>query len=111
VDYNHPLAGRTLIYEVTLKKVLEGKEEKVRAMLHRRIPEVEPGKFGLSMGDGKLAVEIPEDAFYLEGLQLAKRAIVSDLEKYMPEFEEVSFVEVFKRKAAGGGRPAEAPAQ
>jgi len=111
VDFNHPLAGRTLVYEVTLRKILEGAEERIRAILHRRIPEVEPEKFGISIGDGKLVVEIPEDAFYLEGLQLAKSAVVSDLGKYMPELEEISFVEVFKRKAAGGGKPAEAQAQ
>lgn len=100
-----------MVYEVTLREILEGSEEKIRAILHRRIPEVEPEKFGVSIGDGKLAVEIPEDAFYLEGLQLAKRAAVSDLEKYMPELEEISFVEVFRRKAAGATKPAEAQAQ
>lgn len=111
VDFNHPLAGRTLVYEVTLRKILEGTEERIRAILHRRIPEVEPEKFGVSICDGKLTVEIPEDAFYLEGLQLTKRAVVSDLEKQMPELEEISFVEVFKRKAAGAGKPAGAQAQ
>ncbi|MEM2227112.1 MAG: FKBP-type peptidyl-prolyl cis-trans isomerase [Candidatus Bathyarchaeia archaeon] len=111
VDFNHPLAGKTLVYEVILRRILESAEEKIRAILHRRIPEVEPEKFGISIGDGKLEVEIPEDAFYLEGLQLAKRAAASDLEKYMPELEEISFVEVFRRKAAGEGKPAEAQSQ
>jgi FKBP-type peptidyl-prolyl cis-trans isomerase 2 len=112
VDYNHPLAGKTLIYEVTLRKILEGVEEKIRAILHRRVPEVEPEKFGVSIADGKLTIEVPEDAFYLEGLQLAKRAIVSDLERYMPELKEISFVEVFKReRAVEEGKPAEAQAQ
>ena len=33
IDYNHPMAGRTLKYDYKIVKVVEGKEEKVAALL------------------------------------------------------------------------------
>src|SRR3972149_5374354 len=36
LDYNPPLAGKTLMYEVTVQKKLETNEEKIAALVHRR---------------------------------------------------------------------------
>ena len=40
LDYNPPLAGKTLIFEVTVEKKLKTKEEKISVLIHRRIPAV-----------------------------------------------------------------------
>jgi len=97
VDFNHPLAGKTLIYEVSIASVIEAKEEKIKAIMHRRLPNVATEKFGLTLTERELTIEIPEEAFFLEGLQLAKRMILTDLEKLVPEIEKISFIEVFKK--------------
>jgi len=120
VDYNHPLAGRTLVYDVTVEKVIETDEEKVRNLLHKRLPPVEQDKFKVNTEDGRLQVEIPEEAFFLEGLQVAKRTVTADINKFFPKIETVAFVEVFKKpapaaqpatpKTAEVAEPAAAPA-
>lgn len=97
VDYNHPFAGRTLIYDVTVEKVIETDEEKIKNLLHKRLPPVEQDKFGVNMEDGKLQVEIPEEAFFLEGLQLAKQTVTADISKFFPKVETVAFLETFKK--------------
>ncbi len=97
VDYNHPLAGRTLIYDVSIEKVLEDENEKILNMVSRRIPEIAREKFELDRQDRTLTIEVPEEAFYLSGLQVAKKAITSDLQKYFPELDSISFRETFKR--------------
>ncbi len=97
VDFNHPLAGKTLIYEVSIASVIEAKEEKIKAIIHRRLPNVAKEKFGLTLTERELTIEIPEEAFFLEGLQLAKRMVLTDLEKLVPEIEKISFIEVFKK--------------
>ena len=99
VDYNHPFAGRTLIYAVTVQKVIEVDDEKVRSLLHKRISTVSPEKFRVKIDGGKLEVEIPEEALFLEGLQVEKRTLTADIEKYLPKIETVSFIEVFKKPA------------
>jgi peptidylprolyl isomerase len=99
VDYNHPFAGRTLVYDITVEKIIETDEEKVRSLLHKRLPSVERDKFNVSMQNGKLQVEIPEEAFFLEGLQVAKQTITADIGKFFPKIETVAFLENFKKAA------------
>jgi peptidylprolyl isomerase len=100
VDYNHPFAGKTLIYDVTVEKIIETDEERVRNLLHKRLPSVEEGKFGVNMENGKLQVEIPEEAFFLEGLQVAKQTVTADISKFFPRIETLAFIETFKKPAA-----------
>jgi len=97
VDYNHPFAGRTLDYDVTVEKIIESNEEKVKSLLHKRLPTVELEKFNVSVGDGKLQMEIPEEAFFLEGLQVVKQTVTADVGKFFPEIDAITFVEKFKK--------------
>jgi peptidylprolyl isomerase len=121
VDYNHPFAGKTLVYDLTIEKIIETDEEKIRNLLHKRLPSVEEGKFTVNMENGKLQVEIPEEAFFLEGLQVAKQTVTSDISKFFPKVETVAFIETFKKpppaqpatpeptKAAAPAAPTTAP--
>jgi peptidylprolyl isomerase len=101
VDYNHPLAGRTLIYDVSIEKVVEDDNEKVLNIISKRIPEVDKTKFSIEKNGTELTVEVPEEAFYLSGLQIAKRSVTSDIQKYFPDVEIISFREVFKKRTPG----------
>ena len=96
LDYNPPLAGKTLVYDVTVQKKLETNEEKIAALVHRRIPVVEAAKFKLLTEEKTLTVEMPEETFYLEGVQVAKRGIAMDVQKFFPETTAIKFVETFK---------------
>ncbi|MFQ6074067.1 MAG: FKBP-type peptidyl-prolyl cis-trans isomerase [Candidatus Bathyarchaeia archaeon] len=98
LDFNPPLAGKTLVYEVTVQKKLETKTEKIRALIHRRIPVVDAEKFGLKTRKTIVEITVPEEAFYVEGLQLAKRGVSTDIQKFFPEINTIRFVEVFKRQ-------------
>ena len=96
LDFNPPLAGKTLVYDVTVCKKLETPEDKIGAIIHRRIPVVEEGKFKFAINDKSLSIDMPEDTFYLEGVQIAKRGIVNDIQKFFPDLEETKFVDTFK---------------
>jgi peptidylprolyl isomerase len=116
VDFNHPLAGRTLVYDVSIDKVLENENDKILSLIALRIPEVPKEKFVLKKDQGDLTIEVPEEAFYLSGLQVAKKAVTTDLQKFFPDLDAVAFQEVFKRSArkpetpvAGTAEPETAP--
>jgi len=96
LDFNPPLAGKTLVYEVTVKKKLETREEKISALIHRRIPSVDVEKFKFNVKAKVVSVEMPEEAFYIEGIQVAKRGIALDIQKFFPEITTVKFIETFK---------------
>lgn len=96
LDYNPPLAGKTLIYDLTVIKQLQTNEEKIGALIHRRIPVVEEDKFKIILQDQNLTIDMPEVAFYVEGVQIAKRGIAMDIQKFLPDLVETKFVETFK---------------
>jgi FKBP-type peptidyl-prolyl cis-trans isomerase SlyD len=96
LDFNPPLAGKTLLYDVMIKRKLDTIEEKITALIHRRIPNVEEKKFEFTSKPKTVTIEMPEDAFYLEGVQIAKRGIAMDIQRFFPETTTVKFVETFK---------------
>jgi peptidylprolyl isomerase len=96
LDYNAPLAGKTLIYDVTITAKLDKTTEKIGALIHRRVPVVEQDKFKLTIKDGNLTIDMPEETFYVEGIQIAKRGIAMDIQKFVPDLAETKFVETFK---------------
>ncbi len=113
LDFNAPLAGRTLIYDVTINAKLDKTAEKIGAIVHRRVPVVEQDKFKLTIKEGNLTIDMPEDTFYVEGIQIAKRGIAMDIQKFVPDLAETKFVETFKaepKPAAAAPAPAPAPA-
>jgi peptidylprolyl isomerase len=105
LDFNAPLAGKTLVYDVTVEKKLDANEEKIAALIHRRIPVVEQSKFQFTLNDKIVTIDMPEDTFYVEGVQIAKRGIAMDLQKFFPE-TTIKFIETFK--AVEQPKPAEA---
>jgi len=107
LDFNPPLAGKTLIYEVTVQKKLETKQEKISALIHRRIPAVDVAKFSLKMRKTLIEINVPEEAFYVEGLQLVKRGIATDIQKFFPETATIRFVETFTKKEPTTTKPAQ----
>jgi peptidylprolyl isomerase len=96
LDFNPPLAGRTLVYEVTITVKLEKAEDKIGALIHRRVPMIEQNKFKLTITGIDLTIDMPEESFYVEGIQIAKRGIAMDIQKFVPELAETKFVETFK---------------
>jgi peptidylprolyl isomerase len=104
LDFNPPLAGKTLVYEVTVKKKIKTDKEKISALVHRRIPAVEDEKFNFKVGKANVTMDMPDEALYVEGIQLAKRGIALDIQRFLPAITTVKFVETFKKP----GAPAEA---
>ncbi|MDH7477524.1 MAG: FKBP-type peptidyl-prolyl cis-trans isomerase [Candidatus Bathyarchaeota archaeon] len=96
LDFNPPLAGKTLVYEVKVLKKLEALNEKIAALIHRRIPAVEESKFKFTVRQKIVSIEMPEEAFYLEGIQVAKRGIAMDIQRFFPKITTVKFTETFK---------------
>jgi len=100
LDFNPPLAGKTLVYDVNIQKQLKTNEEKIAALVHRRIPVVDVEKFSLSISKTTVSVKMPDESFYVEGVQLAKRGVALDIQRFVPEIVTVEFVESFTKPGA-----------
>ncbi len=88
LDFNHPLAGKTLMYEIEVKEKLEKDGDKAASIL-----EFYTGSSGIVKISGEEAI-INSDAS-----QEAKGAVSKDVMKYLPLIKRVKFEEVFEAKA------------
>ena len=100
LDFNPPLAGKTLVYDITIQNKLKTDEEKISALIHRRVPTVEAEKFNFSVDKKDVIVNIPDEALYVDGIQLAKRGIAFDVQRFLPELVTIKFVETFTKPGA-----------
>jgi len=98
VDFNPPLAGKTLIYAVEIKDVIEEEVPRILALMHRRMPSVPAEKFNLKVSDSAVSVEIPNEAFLMEGLQIIKRAIFNDVTGFLHDVNVVVFIENYSKE-------------
>ena len=99
VDFNHRLAGKSIVYDFEVIKKVESDEDKVRALIDRRLAG-DGSKATFEIADGALTVTIPEGLFLVEGLQIIKRGIATDVFKFVPTVAGLSFIEKFTNEKA-----------
>jgi peptidylprolyl isomerase len=99
VDFNHRLAGKSILYDFEVLSRVDGDQERVRALIDRRLAG-EGGKVTFEMMGGGLKVDIPEGLFLLEGLQIIKRGIANDVFKFVPNVTNLVFEEKFANAKA-----------
>jgi peptidylprolyl isomerase len=97
VDFNHRLAGKSIIYDFEVLRKVETDDEKIRALIDRRFAN-DGGKVTFVRRSRELEVDIPEELFLTEGLQIIKRGISTDVFKFVPGVRELQFVEKFANK-------------
>ncbi|MEM5766371.1 MAG: peptidylprolyl isomerase [Candidatus Aenigmatarchaeota archaeon] len=91
VDFNHPLAGKSLEYEVEIVKKVEDIEEKVKAIVDY-FTGLED--FNVKVKEKEVEIETKTE---IEGR--VKSAIASQIIKWIEEVDTVKFVIVFKKKS------------
>ncbi|HHV23518.1 MAG TPA: peptidylprolyl isomerase [Methanosarcina sp.] len=89
VDFNSPLAGRTVTYEYTIEKVLETDIEKTQGLLalYTGISDLE-----IETEDGVVKIYTPTGLTFNQRWLMAKNRVASELFKYAG-FKEVQFIE------------------
>jgi len=97
VDFNHPLAGKKIKYDLKIVEVVTGTENRISAMLEKFFPFIQEGKLAHSFKAGTLEVVLPEQ----EGIAPFKKAFSDNTLKHVSEVKKVRFVEEFtKEKSA-----------
>jgi len=90
VDFNHPLAGKVLIYELEIKEKIENIEDKIKALvnIYTRIDE---SKCKPIIKEKEVEIEVPPLIN-----PIFKKKISDDIIRFLG-FEKVKFVESFEK--------------
>jgi peptidylprolyl isomerase len=95
LDFNHRFAGRTLTYDVNVLKKLESDDDKIMSLIRRRL-HIDNDKIKFKLVDSTLEIELAEETFLSEGLQIIKRAIANDIFKFVSTVNNIEFIESYK---------------
>jgi len=89
VDFNHPLAGKTLIYDLEIKSKIESVEDKIKALI--KIYTNMDEKVKVLVKEKEVEIEVPPliNSLY-------KKKIADDVIRFLG-FEKVKFVENFEK--------------
>jgi len=98
VDFNPYLAGKHLECWVRVVKIIEDKLEKIKSLIHTRIPDVDVNKFEILQDGGEVRITIPKEAFLLPALQLSKRVLAKDIIDHIEGVEKIVYLENYDRQ-------------
>ena len=107
IDFNHKYAGRTLVYSANIVKKLEDDNEKISNLIRRRLPiDLTDVKYVNKESD--LEISLPENTFLIEGIQIIKRGISTDIFKFIPSLKSIVFLEKYANSVSTAEKPLEA---
>ena len=104
VDFNHPLAGKDLIYDVEVTEIIEDNDEKIKSMieLHYSNPNVDLEKTEISIEDGVVNIQLDEMAKFDQqsymDVTFARFRIAKDIWENIEEVTKVNFVDAFEKR-------------
>lgn len=90
VDFNHPYAGKTVIYEVEVVEKIEDPIEKVKGLIELRLPKIDPSKVQIEVGEKDIKIDFGEQTVEDRTLVLGEILLESDL-KFLG-YEEIEFI-------------------
>ncbi|MGB9937543.1 MAG: peptidylprolyl isomerase [Methanobacterium sp.] len=99
VDFNHEFAGKTLVYDVDIEKIIEDDTEKVYGIIELQYPNpnIKPEDNEVKIEDDKVTIYLSEMAKFDNQITYAKFRIARDIWDNMG-INRVEFVDVFEKK-------------
>ncbi len=95
IDFNHPLAGRTLTYEFTIDAIVED-----TIVNDTATTEIYTGRdMDVELNDGVLTVILPPGINYDQRWMMARGMLIHQTFEFIPEIKEVILKESYTRPA------------
>ena len=107
IDFNHPLAGKQLEYEVKIERELTEPKQQIEALFQKyfyMVPEAEK-----KLAIGKEEVEVSLSPRWSANIGPLKQLFSKIVTKHVKGFEKVRFVEEFKEEKKAAAKEEKAP--
>ncbi|MEA2070134.1 MAG: FKBP-type peptidyl-prolyl cis-trans isomerase [Asgard group archaeon] len=97
VDFNHPLVGQTIVYQINIKEKISKTIEKIKALIDHQMSGIDLSKFTIKDEKNKVIITMPEEIITQDPyLQLRKVRIAQNIHKNLKNKKEITFIENFK---------------
>ncbi len=107
VDFNHPLAGKTLHYSYAILEKVEDPVEQIKGLIKLYAGRTD---IGISIAEGAVELALPAAITYDRRWMIWRGTLVREIFEYNPEVQNVVMKETFPRPAAPATAEPEAPA-
>ena len=97
IDYNHPMAGKSLKYSFNVVDIVEGKEDQVTALLQANTGH---SGFEVSFSGDDLSIVLPQTMLFDTNAAMLKFRLVTTIRDAV-ECGKVSFIEVHEPRGFG----------
>ena len=97
VDFNHPLVGQTIVYNVEVVERITTMKKKLETLIDYRMPGIDLSTFNIQDEKEKVTISIPEEIITRDPyIQFRKMRIATDINKSFPDKKEIIFIDSFK---------------
>lgn len=93
VDFNHELAGRTVVYDIKVEEEAKTDKEKAAYLVERSFNDSQD--FEIKVAGKKLELTVPEKAYHDKNLLVRKASFAAEAFKYL-KMDEILYTEVWK---------------
>ncbi|MBP7299669.1 MAG: FKBP-type peptidyl-prolyl cis-trans isomerase [Methanoculleus sp.] len=97
VDFNHPLAGKSVHYTYSIVEKVEDQAEQIRGLIRifARRSDID-----IRITDGTVELELPHDIIYDRRWMMWRGNLVSEIFKYYPDINDIVMKETFTRPSS-----------
>ncbi|MDD1725737.1 MAG: peptidylprolyl isomerase [Euryarchaeota archaeon] len=92
VDFNSPYAGKTIIYDYTIEKIVDKSVDKVKGLIKYYLNK----DFDVSIAKKRVKVDMPYELGFNPQVQYYKKLLAEKIMQFT-DMEEVDYIEVHKR--------------
>ena len=98
VDFNHRLAGKTLVSEVWIRRILTDERDKILGVVRMLFPEATDQNTHVEVSKPEVSIRLPKESRTVSGIQLIKQSIAREIFENIEGVTKVTFVDEYLKE-------------